>query len=283
MEAIQFFIDLFLNLDTVLAMWVSTYGALGLPHAVPHHLLRDRPCRHGRPARRLAALHRRRARGGHRLQTATPVLNIWLLLGLLFIAAVVGDGTNYTDRPQVRPTDPGLRQVLAGHQAQVHRSDQRVLRQARRQDDHAGAVLPVHPHVRAVHGGYRRHGLGAVSAYFNVTGGAAWVGLFVGAGYFFGNIPIIQENLEYLVIGIILFSVAPSVIHALWSRFKKPAAPAEAPAETAGSRRRRVGRGRRRDARCGSGVYCRFARVSASSGLGRRYVSNLVRAGRQQP
>ena len=63
---------------------------------------------------------------------------------------------------------------------------------------------------------------------FNVTGGAAWVGLFVGAGYFFGNIPIVQENLEYLVIGIILVSVAPSVIHALWSRFKKPAAPARA-------------------------------------------------------
>ena len=58
---------------------------------------------------------------------------------------------------------------------------------------------------------------------FNVTGGAAWVGLFVGAGYFFGNIPIIQENLEFLVIGIILVSVAPTAIHGIRSRLKKPA------------------------------------------------------------
>ena len=70
---------------------------------------------------------------------------------------------------------------------------------------------------------------------FNVTGGAAWVGLFVGAGFFFGNIPIIQENLEYLVIGIILVSVAPSLIHALRSRFKKSVQPAEQTAESAGT------------------------------------------------
>jgi membrane protein DedA with SNARE-associated domain len=38
------------------------------------------------------------------------------------------------------------------------------------------------------------------------------VTLFVAAGYLFGNIPFVAHNLEYLVIGIIAFSLVP----ALW-------------------------------------------------------------------
>lgn len=50
---------------------------------------------------------------------------------------------------------------------------------------------------------------------FSLGGTIAWVGLFLSAGYFFGNIPVIKENLEFLVIGIIAVTLLPSAWHGL--------------------------------------------------------------------
>jgi membrane-associated protein len=44
---------------------------------------------------------------------------------------------------------------------------------------------------------------------FNVGGGLAWVLLFVWAGYFFGNIPLIKNNFGFVTIGIIVLSLVP--------------------------------------------------------------------------
>lgn len=54
--------------------------------------------------------------------------------------------------------------------------------------------------------------------FYNVTGGIAWVALFVLAGYFFGNVPIVQENFGLVVIVIILLSVLPILIEWLRAR-----------------------------------------------------------------
>ncbi len=51
---------------------------------------------------------------------------------------------------------------------------------------------------------------------YNVTGAILWVGLFVGAGYFFGNLPFVRENLKVVILGIIIISVLPIV----WEFFK---------------------------------------------------------------
>jgi membrane-associated protein len=60
---------------------------------------------------------------------------------------------------------------------------------------------------------------------YNVVGGVVWVGLFVFVGYFFGNLPIVQENFSLVIIAIILISVLPGVIEFLRerSRTKKEA------------------------------------------------------------
>jgi membrane-associated protein len=42
---------------------------------------------------------------------------------------------------------------------------------------------------------------------YNVVGGALWVLLFVLAGYFFGNLPIVQENFNYVIYAIIALSL----------------------------------------------------------------------------
>ena len=48
-------------------------------------------------------------------------------------------------------------------------------------------------------------------AFYNVAGAVLWIALFVGAGYLMGNIPVVKRNLEYLMLLIIVVSVAPVV------------------------------------------------------------------------
>lgn len=50
---------------------------------------------------------------------------------------------------------------------------------------------------------------------YNILGAITWVGLFIGAGYFFGNMPIIKNNFSYVTMGIIFFSLLP-IIHEVW-------------------------------------------------------------------
>ena len=47
---------------------------------------------------------------------------------------------------------------------------------------------------------------------YNAVGAAGWVVLCVGAGWFFGNIPIIKNNFSLVTIGIVVVSVLPVVI-----------------------------------------------------------------------
>jgi len=47
---------------------------------------------------------------------------------------------------------------------------------------------------------------------FSLVGGIAWVGSLVLAGYFFGNIPFIKQNLTLMIFGIVLISLLPGVI-----------------------------------------------------------------------
>ena len=50
---------------------------------------------------------------------------------------------------------------------------------------------------------------------YNVAGALLWIGGFGGAGYVVGNVPVVKDNLEYLVIGIIVATTAP-VFWAAW-------------------------------------------------------------------
>jgi membrane-associated protein len=230
MEFLQFFVDLFLNLDKVLPEWVATYGpwiyailfliifcetGLVIMAVLPGDSLLF-------AAGALSAIP---ASPG-----APPALNVWLLLVLLFVAAVIGDATNFYIGHHF-----GQRILDSGKFS-------RIIRPKYIEDTnafflkHGGKTITLarfFPFIRTF--APFMAGIGCMEwkrfSLFNVTGGAAWVALFVGAGFFFGNIPIVRDNLEYMVIGIILVSVAPTAYHALRSRFKKPSAPAETPAE----------------------------------------------------
>jgi len=56
---------------------------------------------------------------------------------------------------------------------------------------------------------------------YNVTGGLAWVGIFVFGGYFFGNLPWVKENFEWVILGIIIVSLLPVIREAILHRKNK--------------------------------------------------------------
>jgi membrane-associated protein len=47
---------------------------------------------------------------------------------------------------------------------------------------------------------------------YNVIGGIAWVASFGYAGYFFGNLPIVKQNLSLLIVVIVILSILPGII-----------------------------------------------------------------------
>ena len=58
---------------------------------------------------------------------------------------------------------------------------------------------------------------------YNVIGGISWVLIFTLAGYFFGNLPFVQEHFELVVVAIVLISVMPAVYEYIKGKRAKPA------------------------------------------------------------
>ena len=53
---------------------------------------------------------------------------------------------------------------------------------------------------------------------YNAVGAIAWVSLCLGAGWFFGNIPVIKDNFSLVTIGIVVVSVLPMAYELIASR-----------------------------------------------------------------
>lgn len=67
-------------------------------------------------------------------------------------------------------------------------------------------------------------GMGRMSykhfASYNVIGGIVWVVIFCYAGFFFGGMPFVQENLKLLIVLIIVVSVLPAIVE-VWRAKRK--------------------------------------------------------------
>ncbi|MCM0036569.1 MAG: VTT domain-containing protein [Burkholderiaceae bacterium] len=60
--------------------------------------------------------------------------------------------------------------------------------------------------------------------FYNVSGGILWVVSLTAAGYWFGNLPFVRDNLTAVILGIIIVSLLPGVIAVLRAKFVKPKA-----------------------------------------------------------
>jgi membrane-associated protein len=159
---------------------------------------------------------------------AIGILNPWLTVLLLLVAAIAGDAVNYAAGRYVGP------RVFIAHD----RSSfwHRLLNREHLDRTHAffekyggkavvlGRFVPiVRTFVPFVAGG------GAMTygtfAFFNVAGAILWVGICFGAGLLFGNVPIVKDNFSLVAIGIVLVSVIPIGIELLKKRRTAVVAP----------------------------------------------------------
>jgi membrane-associated protein len=53
---------------------------------------------------------------------------------------------------------------------------------------------------------------------YNISGGIAWVVIFVLGGYLFGNIPVVKQNFSLTIFVIIILSILPGIIEFLRHR-----------------------------------------------------------------
>jgi len=143
-------------------------------------------------------------------------LQVVPIMGFLIAAAVLGDAANYAIGASVGP------RVFTGEESRFL-NRRHLLRTQAFYEKHGGKTIVIArfmPVVRTfapfVAGigqmRYRRFAL------FNITGALAWVILFIGAGYGFGNVPFVKRNFHYVILAIIVISMMPPVIEYFRSR-----------------------------------------------------------------
>ena len=148
-------------------------------------------------------------------------LSLSLLLLVLVSAAVLGDAANYALGHYLGPkvfSSPRSRLLNPRHVQRTHEFYAR----------HGGKTIFLARFVPIV----RTFapfiaGIGDMSyarfAMWNVTGGIVWVFGLTLAGYFFGRMPIVQQNFETVILAIIFISILPLVIEWLRARRTSPA------------------------------------------------------------
>ena len=143
-------------------------------------------------------------------------MNIHLLVVLLILAAVSGDAVNYAVGHYLGPRIFNSREsrwLNPRHLERAHAFYER----------HGGKTIIIARFVPIIRT-YAPFVAGAASmtyprfALYNVTGAVLWVASLGYAGYFFGNIPVIKDNLTLVIIGIVILSIMPGVIEYLRHR-----------------------------------------------------------------
>jgi membrane-associated protein len=210
-------IDLFLHLDVHLAEFVADYGlwVYGLLFAIifAETGLVVTPVLPGDSL--LFAAGTIAATGG---------LDLRVLLVLLIVAAILGDAVNYSVGRHIGPW------IFRGEDR-----SSRLQRMLNREHlDKAHAFFEHHGGKAIVMARFAPiirtfvpfvAGAGSMSypafAFYNVTGAILWVGVCVGAGYMFGQVPVVKDNFSIVALGIVAISLIPIALE--WWRHRDAA------------------------------------------------------------
>jgi len=132
--------------------------------------------------------------------------NVWGLLGLLAVAAVLGDAVNYSIGHYLGERAYNIKWIKRQHLDQTHAFFEKHGGKAIFLARFVPIVRTFAPFVA---------GIGKMSyahfATYNVVGGISWVAIFTLLGYFFGNIPFVRSNFELVIVAIVLLSGIPIV------------------------------------------------------------------------
>ncbi len=204
MDLIKFFIDLFLHLDVHLAEIIAQYGLwtyallffvifMETGFVVTPFLPGDSLLFAAGTFAALGALHH------------------VSLLGLLAVAAVLGDTVNYWIGHFIgeRAYTGEIKWLKKEYIERTHAFFQK----------HGGKTIFLARFVPIIRtfapfvAGVGRMSYGYFFSY-NVIGGIVWVSLFISAGYFFGNIPFVKHNFSVVILAIIFISLIPAGLEA---------------------------------------------------------------------
>ena len=210
MELLTTFVDVVLHLDTHLAVWVQEYGlwiyAILFAIIFSETGLVVTPILPGDSLLFVAGA-----------VAAVGDLEIHLLVGLLILAAFLGNMVNYAiGRWLGRKffVDRKSRLLNPAHLEKAHAF----------YEHHGGKAVVISRFLPIIRtyvpfvAGMGQMDPGRFTA-FNLGGAIAWVASLCYAGFFFGNIPWIRSNLTAIIVGIIVVSMIPVVV--AWYRGRK--------------------------------------------------------------
>lgn len=151
----------------------------------------------------------------------TAELNLWLVLALLIVAAILGDGLNYFFGKTI-----GLKVLswkIKGRQIVKQKYIDQTHAFYAKHGPKTIIIARFVPIVRTFAPFVA--GIGEMSyakfIRFNIIGGIAWVVGLTLMGYFFGNLEFVQKNFETVIFGIIGLSILPMIIEIIRAKFKK--------------------------------------------------------------
>ena len=148
-------------------------------------------------------------------------LNIWLVMILLFIAAVTGDTVNYSIGKEI-----GMRIVnfrIFGKQPVKMEHIDKTHQFYEKYGSKTIVIARFVPIVRTLApfvAGIGRMNYGTFLTY-NIAGGFIWVFGITLCGYFLGNIPVVKNNFSTVVLLIILLSVLPILFSVIKEKMAK--------------------------------------------------------------
>ena len=141
-------------------------------------------------------------------------MDVTVLMGLLMIAAVLGDGVNYSIGKNVGPR-------LFSSSTSKFLNKQHLERTHAFYERHGGKTIILArfmPIIRTFAPFVAGVGSMRYRTFFiyNVVGAIVWVASFTMLGYFFGNQPLVKKNFTLVIGAIIVISVLP----AIWEIFR---------------------------------------------------------------
>ncbi len=137
------------------------------------------------------------------------VLNIWIALVGLVIAAILGDTLNYSLGRRL-----GTRVMVSKQLFSIPINPTHLIKAEAffKQHGHRAIFLArFAPIIRTFVPFFAgiAHMPRSTFLHYNIIGAMVWVGVFVGGGYFFGNLPLVKERFGLVIIGIVVVSLIP--------------------------------------------------------------------------
>lgn len=206
MDLITYLIDLFLHLDEHLANIISQYGTW--TYAILFFVVFMETGFVVTPF--LPGDSLLFAAGTFASPVMGEALNVFVLVGLLIVAAILGDTANYWIGHYVGERAYDSRWVKKEYIERTHAFFEK----------HGGKTIFLARFVPIIRtfapfvAGVGKMSYGYFISY-NFIGAFVWVPLFTFAGYFFGTMPFVQKNFEFVIIAIILISLIP-VFYEAW-------------------------------------------------------------------